>query len=92
MFRVCYLEYNQELRGVITKGKELSRINFVIIDFLNMFTKINLISIQTLSPNILKQIEETIIQDIESIHKTLNIVSTAYIVVYNLNFYHKKFN
>jgi len=76
----------------MTKGKELSRINFVIIDLLNMFTKINLISIQTLPLNILKQIEETIIQDTKSIHKTLNIVPTAYIVVYNLNFYYKKFN
>jgi len=75
----------------MTKGKELSRINFVIIDLLNMFTKINLIFIQTLSLNILKQIEETIIQDTKSIHKTLNIVPTAYIVVYNLNFYYKKF-
>jgi len=56
-----------------------------------MFTKINLIFIQTLSLNILKQIEETIIQDTKSIHKTLNIVPTAYIVVYNLNFYYKKF-
>ena len=75
----------------MTKGKELSRINFVIINLLNMFTKINLIFIQTLSLNILKQIEETIIQDTKSIHKTLNIVPTAYIVVYNLNFYYKKF-
>jgi len=76
----------------MTKGKELSRINFVIIDLLNMSTKINLTSIQTLPPNILKQIEETIIQDTGSIHKTLNTVPTAYVVVYDLNFYRKKFN